>query len=66
MICFRRDSKYNIYEKLLYYNIKLNNLNILIEIAIKFNNKLYKLAIKTCYNNAKINVRPQYRYINLL
>ena len=35
----------------MHYSKKLDNLNYLIEIIIKFNNKLYKLAIEIYYTN---------------
>ena len=35
----------------MYYRRKLDNLNFLIEVVIKHNNKLYKLAIETYYSN---------------
>ena len=57
MIYFKKSLKYNIKEKLICYRKKLDSLNILIEVAIKFNNKFYKLAINTYYNNPDYEAR---------
>ena len=42
----RRRLKYNVKKNLIRYREELNSLNLLIKIAIKFDNKLYILAIK--------------------
>ena len=46
MTYFKIRLKYNIIKKLIYYIKKLRNLNILIKVVIKFDNKLYKLIIE--------------------
>ena len=56
MAYFRRNLKYNIKEKLMGYEKKLDNLNFLIEIIIKLNNKFYKLVIETHYKNSDSKV----------
>ena len=48
----------------MYYKKKLNNLNTLIEITIKLNNKLYKLAIDTRYSKANNKVGFYFKYIS--
>lgn len=37
-------------------------LNILIEVAIKHNNKFYKFVIKICYSNVNCKARCYYKY----
>ena len=43
---------------------KLNNINTLIEVVIKLDNKFYKLAIKIYYSKVNSKVRLYYRYAN--
>ena len=51
MTYFRRNFKYNIKKKLIWYRWELDKPNFLIKVVIKFNNNLYKLAIEICYSN---------------
>ena len=51
MTYFKKNFKYNIQEKLMYYREKLNSLNTLIKLVTKLNNKLYKLAIEISYRD---------------
>lgn len=41
----RRGLKYNLKQKHIYYREEFDNLNTLIKVVIKLNNKLHKLAI---------------------
>ena len=46
----------------MHYKKKPNSLNILIEVAIKLNNKFYKLDIETHYNKANSKAKLYFRY----
>ena len=41
----------------MYYKKVFNNLNFLIEVAIKLNNKVYKLVINIYYSNFNNKIR---------
>ena len=45
MAHFKKCLKYNFKRKIIHYRKKFNSLNILIKIAIKLDNQLYKLHI---------------------
>ena len=51
MVHFRIDLKYNIQKKLIRYREKLNNLNFLIEVVTKLDNKFQILTIEIYYKN---------------
>ena len=46
------------------YEEKFNILIILIEAVIKFNSKIYKLAIKKWYSKLNTKIRFYFRYLN--
>ena len=50
---FRKNLKNNVKKELMRYNEKLNNLRILIEAAIEFDDKFYELILKKRYNNSR-------------
>ena len=58
MVYFRRVLKYNIKKELMHYKKKFNSLNFLIKVAIKLDDKFYKLAIETYYSNPDTKIRP--------
>ena len=64
MTHFQKGFKYDVKQKLIYYEKKLNSLNTLIEVVIKLNNKFYKLAIKTCYSNPGNKAELYLEYAN--
>ncbi len=47
---FKQDLKNNIKNKLIYISAKIDSIQVLIEIAISVNNRLYKQNIKKRYN----------------
>ena len=57
IVYLRRDFKYNIKNKIIYNRRKLDNLNSLIKVIIKLNNKFYKLVLEIYYNNSNNKVR---------
>ena len=56
MIYFKKSFKYNIKE-FICYKKEIDSINFLIKVIIEFNNKLYKLAIKTHYSNPDVKAR---------
>ena len=48
---FYKGFKNNVKNKLLYYKKIINNINSLIRVLIKVNNKLYEKVIKKKFNN---------------
>ena len=46
------------------YRKKLDSLNILIKVVIKFNNKSYKLVTWICYSCINNKVKLYYEYAN--